>query len=127
LEPVKRGEEQKMKQEIKITYCIYALTWLAMVIFLSSCAVTQPIEADREMGMQVSEQVAAEMGIFKDEARTEYLNAIGQRLVRTLGDQRFAYSFQIVDQPESNAFAAPGGYIFVSRGFLAITNRRRAY
>jgi predicted Zn-dependent protease len=122
LEPVKRGEEQKMKQEIKITYCIYALTWLAMVIFLSSCAVTQPIEADREMGMQVSEQVAAEMGIFKDEARTEYLNAIGQRLVRTLGDQRFAYSFQIVDQPESNAFAAPGGYIFVSRGFLAITN-----
>lgn len=95
---------------------------LAVMIFLSNCALTQPIEADREMGMQVSEQVAAEMGIFRDKVRTEYLNAVGQRLVSTLGDQHFVYSFQIVDQPESNAFAAPGGYVFVSRGFLALTN-----
>ena len=95
---------------------------LATVILLSSCAVTQPVEADREMGIEVSKQVAAEMGIVEDKPRTDYLNALGQRLVRTLGDQRFVYSFQIVNQPESNAFAAPGGYIFVSRGLLALSN-----
>ena len=103
-------------------YCIYALMWLAVVIFVSGCAVTQPVEEDRKMGMQVSEQVAAEMGIVEDAARTEYLNALGERLVRALGDERFVYSFQIVNQPESNAFAAPGGYIFVSRGLLALSN-----
>jgi predicted Zn-dependent protease len=113
-----------MKKKRNSRYCVYALMLLAMGILLSSCAVTQPVEADREMGMQVSKQVAAEMGIFQDAARTEYLNALGQRLVRTLGDQRFVYSFQIVDQPESNAFAAPGGYIFVSRGFLAVSPAR---
>ncbi len=98
------------------------LMLLVMTIFLSSCAVTQPVEADRDMGQDVVKQVEDEMGIFNDPGRTEYLNAIGQRLARTLGDQRFVYSFQIVNQPESNAFAAPGGYIFVSRGLLALTN-----
>jgi predicted Zn-dependent protease len=53
---------------------------------------------------------------------TAYLNAIGQQLVRAHTDQRFDYSFQIVDQFEPNAFAAPGGYIFVSRGLLALAN-----
>ena len=98
------------------------LMLLAMTIFLSSCAVTQPVEADRDMGKEVVKQVEDEMGIFNDPGRTEYLNAIGQRLARTLGDQRFVYSFRIVNQPESNAFAAPGGYIFVSRGLLALTS-----
>lgn len=105
-----------------IRFCINALMLLAMAIFFSSCAGTQPVEADRDMGREVVKQVEAEMGILNDPSRTEYLNALGQRLVRTLGDQRFVYSFQIVDQPESNAFAAPGGYVFVSRGLLALTN-----
>ena len=98
------------------------LMLLVMAIFLSSCAVTQPVEADRDMGKDVVKQVEDEMGIFNDPGRTAYMNALGQRLVRTLGDQRFVYSFQIVNQPESNAFAAPGGYIFVSRGLLALTS-----
>jgi len=116
-----------MKKQMRILFLVYILMLLAGVTLLSSCAGPagvglQPVETDREMGLEVAKQVAVEIGIFEDATRTEYLNAIGQRLARTLADDRFSYSFQIVDQPESNAFAAPGGYIFVSRGLLALTN-----
>jgi predicted Zn-dependent protease len=111
-----------MKRAMSKRFWIYGLMLLAMAIFLSGCAGTQPVEADRDMGQEVVKQVENEMGVFDDPGRTEYLTALGQRLVRTLGDRRFVYTFQIVDQPESNAFAAPGGYIFVSRGLFALTN-----
>ncbi len=116
-----------MKKKIRILFSIYILMLPAVGALLSNCAGPagvglQSIEADREMGQEVAKQVAVEIGIFEDATRTEYLNAIGQRLARSLADERFNYSFQIVDQPESNAFAAPGGYIFVSRGLLALTN-----
>ena len=62
---------------------------LAMGVFLSSCAGLQPVESDREMGQQVAKQVEMEIGISQDAERTNYLNAVGERLVRTLEDQRF--------------------------------------
>jgi predicted Zn-dependent protease len=117
-----------MKVRMKSRSRSYFPMLLAIVIFLFSCAVgpgemgLQPVEADRKMGQQVAKQVEEEIGIFEDASKTAYLDAIGQRLVRAHTDQRFVYRFQIVDQPESNAFAAPGGFVFVSRGLLALPN-----
>lgn len=111
-----RSKYDKSRSGIRISML------LAVGFFLVGCAITQPVETDREMGQQLAQQVEEEIGTFKDAAKTDYLNDVGRRLVKTLEDQRFNYSFSIVDQPESNAFAAPGGFIFVSRGLLALTN-----
>jgi predicted Zn-dependent protease len=62
------------------------------------------------------------MGLYDDADYNAYLNRIGQRLVQVNPDQTFDYSFAVVDQYEPNAFALPGGYIYVSRGLLALTN-----
>jgi predicted Zn-dependent protease len=82
----------------------------------------QSVETDRQLGQETAQLVAEQIGIVDDADTTAYLNAVGQQLVRAHTDKRFDYSFQIVDQFEANAFAAPGGYIFVSRGLLALAN-----
>lgn len=82
----------------------------------------QSVEQDRELGRQVARQMVQETGIVPPGTTTEYLTAIGARLCQGIPDQRFDYSFQVLDQLEPNAFAAPGGFVFVSRGLLTVTN-----
>jgi predicted Zn-dependent protease len=77
---------------------------------------------DERVGREESERVDAAIGLVDDEALTEYVAAIGERLARHAPRHRFDYTFRVVDQDEPNAFALPGGYIFVSRGLLALTN-----
>jgi len=96
---------------------------LIIGLLLVGCgAVTQSVEKDRELGMEAAELVSEEMGLYDDADYNAYLNRIGQRLVQVNPDQTFDYSFAVVDQYEPNAFALPGGYIYVSRGLLALTN-----
>jgi predicted Zn-dependent protease len=103
---------------------------LPCVILLTGCAsypfelLLQPLEADRQLGEEVAQHVTEQFGIVDDPELTSYLDEIGQRLTASIPQEkhRFDYKFQIVDQVESNAFAAPGGYVYVSRGLLVLAN-----
>ena len=77
---------------------------------------------DARVGREASSQVAAEMGILDDPELNEYVSGIGRKLLRGVPRQSFHYQFSVVDQFEPNAFALPGGYIFISRGLLALAN-----
>ena len=93
------------------------------VLFLNGCgAVVQSVEKDKALGREAAQQVEADMGIYRDANRTQDLKQIGDRLVAANPDQTFDYQFAIVDQWIPNAFALPGGYVYVSRGMLALTN-----
>ena len=80
------------------------------------------VHADEAVGEEVSEEVAVEIGIVHDRELDAYLKAIGRRLTRHAPGYRFTYSFAVIDQDTPNAFALPGGYIFVSRGLLVLAN-----
>jgi len=96
---------------------------LAFVFINTGCgAFLQSVEKDKELGSKTARQVETDMGIYRDAAGTRYLNRLGERLVKVNPDQTFDYQFAIVDQYVPNAFALPGGYIYVSRGLLALTN-----
>jgi predicted Zn-dependent protease len=77
---------------------------------------------DVRAGTEASADVRAQIGLFDDPALTAYVQGIGAKLVRGLPVRSFAYQFAIVDQVEPNAFALPGGYVFVSRGLLLLAN-----
>ena len=77
---------------------------------------------ERELGEEESRKVAAEMGLYDDPALGAYVRSVGDRLAAVSPRRDVAYSFQVVDMQEPNAFALPGGYIYVSRGLLALTN-----
>ncbi len=77
---------------------------------------------DARYGKEASQAVAAEMGLLGDEALEAYVNEIGRKLLKGVPRRGFDYQFKVVDQFEPNAFALPGGYIFISRGLLALAN-----
>lgn len=79
-------------------------------------------EDDVRAGQEASESVAAEIGLLDDPKLVAYVNRIGKKLLRGLPRRDFAYRFSVVDQMEPNAFALPGGHIFISRGLLALVN-----
>lgn len=87
---------------------------------LNACATMPSPEVDRQMGADTAKMVEQEIGLIDDKALTAYLEQVGQRVLAALPGRQFTYRFAVVDQLEPNAFAAPGGYIYVSRGLLAL-------
>jgi predicted Zn-dependent protease len=77
---------------------------------------------DARAGEEAAREVAAEFGLVEEADLVAYVSAVGQRLVRVAPERPFSYRFQIVDQDAPNAFALPGGYVFVSRGLLTLAN-----
>lgn len=77
---------------------------------------------DTAIGFENTRMVAMQMGFYENEKITSYITQIGERLVDHLGPQPFNYRFYVVDSYEPNAFALPGGYIFFTRGILALAN-----
>ena len=77
---------------------------------------------DVELGRRVASELRTELPIVRDRERANYVGRIGERLVAAiparLRQPQFRYTFQVVDRKEINAFALPGGPIFVNRGML---------
>ncbi len=80
-------------------------------------------ESEVEMGREADRQVIAQYGIYQNKPLQIYVDKIGQKLVSHLSDKEFKkYYFKVVDSSEINAFALPGGYIYVTRGILGLLN-----
>ena len=91
-----------------------------MPLLLAACVGLPSPEVDRELGAQTARTVQQEIGLIDDKALGQYLDRVGQRVAAALPTRQFSYRFAVVDQLEPNAFAVPGGYVYVSRGLLAL-------
>ena len=80
------------------------------------------VETVGKLGREAAREVAQTMGITVDAQRTAYIRAIGDRLATQSPRKGVEYTFYIVEMVEPNAFALPGGYLYVSRGLLALAN-----
>jgi predicted Zn-dependent protease len=72
------------------------------------------------LGQQAAEQVAAQIGLVPDSALQSYLQALGASLAAITERPHLPWTFRVVDDPTPNAFALPGGYIYFTRGLLAL-------
>ncbi len=99
---------------------------------LASCA-TNPVTGKSElslvsesqeiqMGRQGAQDVAQSIGLYDDAALQNYVNSVGQKLAANSERPDLPWSFQVADDPAVNAFALPGGFIFVTRGILTTMN-----
>jgi predicted Zn-dependent protease len=91
---------------------------LLLLISINGCTINTDV--DKKMGAESSQQITAQMGIYQKDPLSRYVDTVGQRLVRSLVNPEFTFQFQIVDDATPNAFALPGGYIYISRGLLAL-------
>jgi len=103
---------------------------LVAVILLSTagCA-TNPATGGRQlalitvqqeiaMGRQAHAEVVASMGVYDDPDLQAYVDRVGQRLAQTSERPDLPWTFTVLDDPAVNAFALPGGYIYLTRGIL---------
>src|SRR5438309_1961579 len=74
------------------------------------------------MGRDYDQQVAASIGLYADTAWQRWIQQFGARLAASSERPNLPWTFHVVDDPVVNAFALPGGYIYVTRGILAHLN-----
>ena len=77
---------------------------------------------EREIDAQAARQIEAEVGLVSDPRLVDYVDAVGRRVAEQSPRKDVVYSFQIAEMDEPNAFALPGGHIYVSRGLLVVAN-----
>jgi predicted Zn-dependent protease len=107
------------------------LSGLALAASLAGCGsvVTNPVtgQAERSVMSEAAEiaegkkshaQVLQEYGVLKNPRVQAYVNGIGQQLARQSQRANLQWTFTVLDSPEINAFALPGGYVYITRGIM---------
>ena len=100
-----------------------------LILVLSSCAVN-PVtgkqdfvvlseEQEIQMGREYNAQILRQYQIYEDEKIQSYVQSIGESLAKKSHRPNLIYRFTVLDSPEINAFALPGGYIYINRGLMA--------
>lgn len=72
------------------------------------------------LGLQIAVTLSETIGLVEDQAWRGRLDRIGYRVAAVADDEETPYSFDILDLPEPNALALPGGFLFVTRGMMEI-------
>ena len=108
----------------------FAFSILAAVISLAACA-TNPVTGNRELalvseaheiqiGQNVAMQAERQFGLVEDAALQAYVHRLGSQLAQASERPELPWTFRVADDPTPNAFAAPGGFIFITRGLLVL-------
>jgi len=109
-----------------------AITSIALSLVIAACA-TNPVtgrseislisqDQEIQMGQQGAQQVVQEIGLVNDQALQNYVQQVGAALAAKSERPNLPWNFRVVDDPTPNAFALPGGFIFVTRGLLDLMN-----
>ena len=104
--------------------------------FLAGCA-TNPVTGKKElnflsledeerMGAESDLGIVAQYGVVDDTKLTAYVQSIGNQLVPVSHMPEEDFEFRVLDDPVVNAFALPGGYVYVTRGIMAYLNDEAA-
>lgn len=83
---------------------------------LSACAISQQQEV--QLGNDYAAQLATQIPLIKDAQVTRYITTLGNSLARQTDTRGLTWHFSVVDSREVNAFAVPGGWIYVNRGLI---------
>src|SRR4026209_2824723 len=76
------------------------------------------VDQDQEIGRQSAEEAERQLPILGDRSIEAYVTAIGQRLAAVAPGAKYAYQFKVVNASDINAFALPGGYMYLNRGLI---------
>ncbi|HMI30343.1 MAG TPA: M48 family metalloprotease [Candidatus Limnocylindrales bacterium] len=109
-----------------------ALSAAALALTFAGCA-TNPATGQRQisfvstgkeaaMGRESDPAIIEQYGLYGDSAVAHYVDSVGQKLGSVSHLPTLGWHFRVLDSPVVNAFAIPGGYIYITRGILAYLN-----
>lgn len=105
---------------------------LIIISIIVNCAVN-PVTGKREfmlisesqeiaMGREYDPQITQMYGVYNDDKLSKYVNDLGQEMAAISHRPNLNYEIKVMDSPVINAFAVPGGYVYITRGILAYLN-----
>ena len=110
------------------------VAWAALggLALATGCA-TNPVTGDREfvaiseareisIGREADVEIRGQMGVYADEGLQAYVEEVGRALAAASHRPDLEWSFAVLDSPAVNAFALPGGYVYLTRGIVAHLN-----
>ena len=89
----------------------------ALMVTMTACA-TISTQQEVELGRQYAAQINAQLPIVQDPEINRYINVLGDSIAEVSDDRNLDWHFFVVDSKEVNAFAVPGGYVYVNRGLI---------
>ncbi len=106
---------------------------LSGLYFLSGCSTNpatgesqftafMPAEQESQIGAQEHKNIIKEYGLYKHETLQKYVREVGAKVAQKTERPDVSYQFYLLDSPIVNAFALPGGYVYLSRGLVALAN-----
>jgi len=109
-----------------------SLSLLFAAALLQACA-TNPVTGSPDLvlmseseeiarGAQYHQQILKQYSVYDDPELQRYVNDIGQELAAKSHRSELDFHFTVLDSPEINAFALPGGYVYITRGIMAYFN-----
>src|SRR2546423_11263528 len=97
------------------------LIGVAITCSLVACGISQQQEV--QMGQDYASQINAQLPIIQDPELNRYINVLGDSIARLTRRADLDWHFFIVDSKEVNAFAVPGGFIYINRGLIERTDQ----
>jgi predicted Zn-dependent protease len=88
---------------------------------LGSTACMASTQQEVQMGAQYAQQINQQLPLIRDPEVNRYISVLGDSIARVADDRGLEWRFYIVDDPQINAFAVPGGFIYVNSGLIART------
>jgi predicted Zn-dependent protease len=77
---------------------------------------------EKKIGKEALEMIKSRLPLVEDGEVLTYVQSVGSRIVKQLGSTPYDYQFFVINEPVPNAFAIPGGYIFIYRGLIELMN-----
>ena len=94
------------------------LTLGASIALSPGCAPAVSLQDEVQLGQEYATQISRELPLVEDARVTQYINQLGNSIANRADSRGIRYSFYVVNAPEVNAFAVPGGHIYVNRGLI---------
>lgn len=113
----------------KMKLLIIILCVMTLAVLISGCQ-TNPVtgekefilvsaESEKKMGADYSKEVEKELGeSVKDQQLQDYINSVGQKIAKVSHSPDYGFTYKAIDHNSVNAFALPGGYIYITTGLL---------
>jgi predicted Zn-dependent protease len=91
---------------------------LAMLLLATASCGTLTVEEEKQLGQQAQREVRERFQLFRDRVVVNYVRQMGKRLIAGGGPSPFEFRFYVVEDESINAFAVPGGAIYVNTGLI---------
>ena len=126
--PLARLYRMLRRLDVKLFSLFFSLT--AAGIVLGGCSTEYSVvtgqeeqyyystEREVQMGRSISKQVAEQLKIAQDPLMTKRVKDIGKKIVAVCDRKDIDYEFDVIDDPEVNAFSLPGGFVYVNSGLV---------